>query len=85
VSDFLLDREEASYPALEGFRPTMEPIARVDKLRRDADAVAIATQATLEQVLHAQLPGDFARIGRLGLRMKRRRSRRHVQVYDLRQ
>ena len=58
-----------------GLGPEMHFGARLDQLRRDADAIAVAAHAAFEQIVDAKLAADLAGAFRRSLEQHRRRAR----------
>ena len=85
VGDLILDREDVLVVAVVGLRPEVIAVVGSDQLRGDADALARAAHAPLEQVRHPQLLGDGRDVVAAALEVEGRGARRHPQVRHLRE
>ena len=65
--NLVLDREHVVKLAVVSVGPPVGAGRGLDKLRRDADALAAPPNAPLEQVARTQLPPDLPEIDRLAL------------------
>src|SRR5262245_28522160 len=81
----VLDREGVVQFAVVPLAPTVGAGQGVDELRRDADAVAAASDATLQYILRVQLPPDLPDIDRLALVLEGRISRDDQEIGKPRQ
>ena len=78
-----LHRESVMQVAVIGGRPQVSLIARFDQLASDANARAIASNASLQHAVDAQLRGNLSYGFRRGLVLNRRSSSNHAQALGI--
>src|SRR4051812_1582045 len=81
--DFILNRKNVVELAIEPIRPDMVPVACVNELHADADAVACFTYAALQERLDSEPCADVARVHVRSSKCKARCPRRYMQARDL--
>src|ERR1700738_4755518 len=83
--DFVLHGEDALHLLLDLARPNLEPVARIDQLRRNANAIAVAAQTALEEIGDTQLLPDLVRFGIFTFERERGGARDYAKAFNFRQ
>src|SRR5438128_5070736 len=62
LRDLILNREDVGHLAVVALGPEMKTIGDLDELRGDSDAVTRLPNASLENVLDVEPPGDLSEL-----------------------